>query len=85
MTPRDLVLTPRGIRFMGRYFPCSVGRGGVMRDKREGDGATHKYHMTIAAICAAARNVSAHRKVRRLSCRQSLRRLNMRSMMLRDL
>ena len=40
MTPRDLVLTPRGIRFMGRYFPCSVGRGGVMRDKREGDGAT---------------------------------------------
>lgn len=29
-----------GVRFMGRYFPASIGRGGVLRDKREGDGAT---------------------------------------------
>jgi len=40
LTPRDLVLTPRGIRFMGRYFPSSVGHAGVTRQKREGDGAT---------------------------------------------
>lgn len=40
MTPYDLVLTPRGVRFMGRLFPCSVGRGGIRVDKREGDGAT---------------------------------------------
>lgn len=40
MTPRDLVLTPLGLRFMGRRFPCSIGRGGIRADKREGDGAT---------------------------------------------
>ncbi len=40
MSPRDLVLMPGGIRFMGRRFPCAIGRGGVRTDKREGDGAT---------------------------------------------
>jgi len=25
---------------MGRLFPCSVGKGGIRSDKREGDGAT---------------------------------------------
>lgn len=40
MTPADLVLTPTGLRFMGRRFPVSIGRGGIRRDKREGDGAT---------------------------------------------
>lgn len=25
---------------MGRKFPCSIGRGGVSNNKREGDGAT---------------------------------------------
>ncbi len=38
--PSDLVLTPQGVRFFGRVFPCSIGRGGLSRDKREGDGAT---------------------------------------------
>jgi L,D-peptidoglycan transpeptidase YkuD (ErfK/YbiS/YcfS/YnhG family) len=40
MTPRDLVLTPGGLRFLGRHFPCATGRGGLTRSKREGDGAT---------------------------------------------
>lgn len=40
MTPQDLVVTPTGCRFMGRMFPCTVGRGGITDDKREGDGAT---------------------------------------------
>ena len=40
MTPTDLVLTPIGVRFCGRVFPCAIGRGGIRRDKREGDGAT---------------------------------------------
>ncbi len=40
MTPYDLVLTPRGVRFMGRLFPCSIGKGGITNTKREGDGAT---------------------------------------------
>lgn len=37
---RDLVVSPLGLRFGGRLFPCSIGRGGVRQDKREGDGAT---------------------------------------------
>ncbi len=40
MTPDDLVLTPNGIRFLGRVFPCSIGKGGLSVSKREGDGAT---------------------------------------------
>ncbi|NVO57630.1 L,D-transpeptidase family protein [Rhodobacteraceae bacterium B1Z28] len=40
MTPDDLVLTPRGVRFHGRVFPCSIGKGGLSNSKREGDGAT---------------------------------------------
>nr|WP_217359153.1 L,D-transpeptidase family protein [Ruegeria arenilitoris] len=35
-----MVLTPRGVRFAGRLFPCSIGKGGLTKDKREGDGAT---------------------------------------------
>lgn len=40
MTPDDLVVTPTGLRFRGRVFPCSLGRGGIAREKHEGDGAT---------------------------------------------
>ncbi|MCC1480996.1 L,D-transpeptidase family protein [Roseibaca sp. Y0-43] len=40
MTRFDMVLTRQGLRFMGRLYPCTIGRGGVRSDKREGDGAT---------------------------------------------
>ncbi len=40
MTRFDMVLTRQGLRFRGRLYPCSIGRNGVTRDKREGDGAT---------------------------------------------
>jgi L,D-peptidoglycan transpeptidase YkuD (ErfK/YbiS/YcfS/YnhG family) len=40
VTPLDLVVTPAGLRFMGQRFPCTIGRGGVTDDKREGDGCT---------------------------------------------
>jgi L,D-peptidoglycan transpeptidase YkuD (ErfK/YbiS/YcfS/YnhG family) len=48
VTPADLVLTPRGIRFLGRTYPAAIGRGGVSSDKREGDGATPRgiHHVT---------------------------------------
>lgn len=39
-TPEDLVVTPTGCRFLGRRIPCVIGRGGLSRDKHEGDGAT---------------------------------------------
>ena len=37
---QDLVLSPTGLRFLGRHFPCTIGRGGVVKDKQEGDGGT---------------------------------------------
>lgn len=42
MKPADIVVTRWGARFMGRRFPCSIGRGGIVpaAAKREGDGAT---------------------------------------------
>lgn len=42
MTAADLVVTPMGLRFRGRRFPCTLGRGGIVPAavKREGDGAT---------------------------------------------
>lgn len=39
MSP-DLVLTPTGLRFGGRSISCTIGRGGIVADKREGDGGT---------------------------------------------
>lgn len=40
MTPDDMVLTPQGVRFQGRLWPCTIGKGGISGRKREGDGAT---------------------------------------------
>lgn len=42
MKPEDLVVSRMGLRFMGRRFACTLGRGGVIAPaaKREGDGAT---------------------------------------------
>lgn len=56
MTPGDLVLTPRGIRFLGRVFPCSVGKCGLSNAKREGDGATPTgYHRIVGMLYRADR------------------------------
>lgn len=35
-----MVVTPRGLRFRGRLWPCTIGKSGVSSRKREGDGAT---------------------------------------------
>jgi L,D-peptidoglycan transpeptidase YkuD (ErfK/YbiS/YcfS/YnhG family) len=35
-----LTVTRWGADFLGRSFPCVVGRGGITATKREGDGAT---------------------------------------------
>jgi L,D-peptidoglycan transpeptidase YkuD (ErfK/YbiS/YcfS/YnhG family) len=36
----DMVLSPMGLRFMGRTYPCAIGKGGLTWRKREGDSAT---------------------------------------------
>lgn len=50
MTPHDMVLTPRGLLFRGRLFPCAIGKGGIRSDKREGDGATPRGIHRIAGL-----------------------------------
>ncbi|MGV6804395.1 MAG: L,D-transpeptidase family protein [Ruegeria sp.] len=40
MTPDDLVVSKTGVRFRGRTFPCTIGKGGLSNNKHEGDGAT---------------------------------------------
>ena len=40
MKPLDIVVNRWGARFMGRRFACSIGRGGMVADKREGDGGS---------------------------------------------
>jgi len=49
--PHDMVITPLGLRFQGRRFPCALGRGGIRRAKREGDGATPAgVHRIVGAL-----------------------------------
>lgn len=50
MTPNDLVLTPKGVRFAGRTYPCTIGKGGLCTDKHEGDGATPRGTHNIAGM-----------------------------------
>ena len=46
----DLVVTRWGARFLGRSFPCVVGRGGITADKREGDRATPEGEHRIVGL-----------------------------------
>ncbi|MEM0937554.1 MAG: L,D-transpeptidase family protein [Pseudomonadota bacterium] len=51
MGPGDLRLTPTGMRFGGRRFPANHGRGGIVDDKREGDGGTPRgAHRIVGAL-----------------------------------
>lgn len=40
MSVWDMVLTPKGLRFQGQTYPCSIGSAGITARKREGDRAT---------------------------------------------
>ncbi len=56
MTPDDLVLTPKGVRFQGRLWPCTIGKGGIKSNKREGDGATPRgKHRIVGMLYRADR------------------------------
>jgi len=49
-SPTDIVVTRWGARFMGRRFPCSIGKGGITDTKREGDGASPRASLTLPAL-----------------------------------
>jgi L,D-peptidoglycan transpeptidase YkuD (ErfK/YbiS/YcfS/YnhG family) len=36
----DIVVNRWGARFLGRRFPCAIGRGGIVVNKQEGDGGS---------------------------------------------
>ena len=58
MNRRNMALTPMGLRFGGRMFPCSSGRGGLTGNKREGDGATPRgVHRIVGMLYRADRMV----------------------------
>lgn len=51
-----MVVTRWGAHFLGRRFPCAIGRGGVTAEKREGDGATPTgEHMLVGMLYRADR------------------------------
>ncbi|MFY0595353.1 MAG: L,D-transpeptidase family protein [Cognatishimia sp.] len=54
-----MVLTPTGVRFMGRHFPCVIGKGGIKTDKREGDGATPTGQHRIVGMLYRPDRISA--------------------------
>jgi L,D-peptidoglycan transpeptidase YkuD (ErfK/YbiS/YcfS/YnhG family) len=47
---REMRLTPMGLLAFGRRLPCTIGRGGLRADKREGDGATPRGGHRIAGL-----------------------------------
>jgi len=54
-SPHILVEAPAGstqglLRFMGRDYPCALGRTGIIADKCEGDGATPMGIFPIRAL-----------------------------------
>lgn len=53
------MLTRGGLRFAGRCFPCSIGRGDVRREKCEGDGATPAGAHRIVAMLYRADRLAA--------------------------
>lgn len=62
MTANDLVVMPTHVRFAGRKFPRTVGRGGITNHKVEGDGATPRgCHRIVGMLYRADRMVRPSR------------------------
>ncbi|MEZ5750995.1 MAG: L,D-transpeptidase family protein [Paracoccaceae bacterium] len=55
-----ITVTPTGVLFKGRRFPCTIGRGGRTNDKREGDGATPRGVHRIVSLHYRPDRVPAH-------------------------
>ena len=60
MSSADLVLSPTGLRFLGRTFPVSIGRSGIATDKREGDGATPAGPHRVIGLLFRPDRIAAH-------------------------
>ncbi|WP_417586566.1 L,D-transpeptidase family protein [Pararhodobacter oceanensis] len=60
MTRDDLLLTPTGVLFQNRRLPCTLGRGGITCNKREGDGATPTGIHRITGLWFRPDRIAAH-------------------------
>lgn len=58
MNARDLVVMPTHVRFMGRKFPRTIGRGGLTARKAEGDGATPRGEHRIVGMLYRADRIA---------------------------
>ncbi|SDX11893.1 L,D-transpeptidase catalytic domain [Albimonas donghaensis] len=45
-----MIVRNRAAFYLGRRFPCVIGRGGLVADKREGDGGTPTGPLRLAAL-----------------------------------
>ncbi len=59
-TALDITVTRHGARFLGRHFPCAIGRAGITRRKREGDGATPAGTHRIVALLYRPDRIARH-------------------------
>ena len=55
-----MLLTPKGLLFAGRRLPCTHGRGGIRKDKREGDLATPSGLHRITGLLFRPDRIAAH-------------------------
>ena len=61
-TPGDILAGRRGAWFRGVFYPCAIGRGGIVPPgaKREGDGATPAGVHAIVGMLYRPDRVAAH-------------------------
>ena len=59
---KDLILTPSGLRVANKLFPCVIGKNGVTRLKREGDGKTPTGNHQIVGMLYRPDKIARPRK-----------------------
>jgi len=59
---KDLILSPRGLRVGNKIFPCSIGKNGVTKLKREGDRKTPTGQHKIVGMLYRPDRISRPRK-----------------------
>ena len=59
---KDLTLTPLGLRVGGKLLPCVIGKNGVSKLKREGDGKTPTGKHQIVGMLYRPDKISRPRK-----------------------